>query len=148
MFPVLKSALKVLADIPIASNVVPQTTTLSFPIAAGAKAKLRWWLPFSVGATGGAQFEVLAPAAPTYYLTSIVIHNAVAGTVPAQAVQTAPALLGNALANAGNHFVEIETLIENGVNAGTVDLQFRQNTSDALTLTVLKGGWLSVELYN
>lgn len=148
MFPVLKTALKIVADIPIASNIVPQTTTLSFAIAAGAKVRLRWWVAFSVGATGGAQFEVLAPAAPALFLASIVIHNAVAGTVPAQAVQTATALIGNALANAGNHFVEVEATIENGVTAGVIDLQFRQNTSDALTLTVLKGGWMSAELYN
>lgn len=147
MFPGISSFIEITTDIPIASSTVLITTGLKAPIAANEKKKCRWWVPFTTGATGGAKCEVLVPAGGSYYLTSIVFHNSAAGTV-IQEVITAAAAFGNALANAANHFVEIEAIIHNGATAGDIDLQMAQNSSDVLTLTILKGGWLQTIQFN
>ena len=40
--------------------------------------------------------------------------------------------------------LEIEATIVNGTTAGNVDLQMAQNTSDALSLTILRGATCDV----
>lgn len=146
MFPTLKTALKIIADIPIASSVALQTSTLSSPIGVGAKQHIRWWVPFSVGATGGFRYQIIVPAGGSYYLSGGILHNTGAGTTLVNVI-TASAVFANALANAGNHLLELEAIIENGATAGTVDLQVAQNTVDVLALTILKGGFMDVETY-
>jgi len=72
--------------------------------------------------------------------------NTVAPTITT-AEQTASAAFTNAAANAGNHWLEIEGTVVNGVNAGFIDAQIAQNTSDALSLTVLRGGIMEVTTF-
>lgn len=121
----------------IASNALV-TTGLSEAIAANQTKKYRWWIPFTVGATGGMGLQIVVPAAGTIFNATIKLFNTVAPSITT-AAQAASAAFTNALANAGTHWVEVEATIVNGANAGTVDLQMRQNTTDALTLTVLRG---------
>ena len=131
------------ADIAVTSSVALVSTGLTSPIAANQRQKLRFWVPFSVGATGGVRAQVVVPAGGSLFIASIKLFNTVAPSLTT-AVQTASAAFTNAAANAGNHWLEIEVDVTNGATAGNVDLQMAQNTSDALTLTILKGGTANV----
>lgn len=119
------------------------TTGLTSPIAANQRQKFRWWVPVTVGATGGLRAQIVVPAAGVIFEATFKLYNTVAPSLTT-AEQQASAAFTNALANAGDHWLEIEAYIVNGVNAGNIDLQMGQNTTDALTLTVKRGGWLDV----
>lgn len=129
------------ADIPIASSAALQTVGLTSPIAANQKQKVRAWVKFSVGATGGVRSLVAVPAGGTLLSVSTTLYNTVAPSITTAIANT---VFTNALANAGTHWLLIEAYVQNGATAGNVDIQVAQNTSDVLTLTVLKGGWLDV----
>jgi len=129
----------ILANIAIASSAALQTTGLTSAIAAGETQKLRFWVPFTVGATGGVRCQVVVPAGGVIFDCTIKLFNSVAPSLTT-AAQVASAVFTNALANAGTHWLEVECTVVNGTTAGNVDLQIAQNTSDVLTLTVLRGG--------
>jgi hypothetical protein len=132
----------VIANIVVTSSVTPVTTGLSSPIAANQKQKLRFWVPFSVGATGGIRAILIIPAGATI-ATAMKLVNTVAPSITT-AFQTSSTAFTNALANAGTHWLEVEVYVENSTTAGTVDLQLAQNSSDVLSLTILKGGSVDV----
>ena len=125
------------------SNVTLATVGLLAPIAANQKIKFRAQIPFSVGATGGIRAQVLVPAGGAAFIASIKLVNTVSPSITT-AEQVASAAFTNAAANAGNHWLEIDGYVENGSTAGSVDIQIAQNTSDALSLTVLEGGSMDV----
>jgi len=131
----------------VAASVAPVTVALGgaagIPIAANQRMKIRYWIKVTVGAAGGLRAIVAVPAAGALFTSTIRLNNTVApGTV--LAVQIASAAFTNALANAGTHWLEIEVTVWNGANAGTVDLQMAQNTSDATALNVLAGSTADV----
>ena len=133
------------AAVPLTSDQVLGTIGLSTPIAANQTMKLKLWIPITVGATGGFQFQIVVPAAPTLVVSTTKFVNTVAPAI-VTSVQTASVAVGNALANAGNHFVEVDAVVVNGANAGTVDIQVAQNTTDVLTLTVLRGATMEATI--
>lgn len=142
----IRTAYVVAADIPVASSVALVTTGLTSPIAANQKQHIRCWIPITVGATGGFRLQIVVPAAGVTFEASYTIQNTVApGTTLVE--QQASAAVTNALANAGDHWIEIDAHIENGANAGNVDIQMAQNTSDVLPLTISKGGFMDVLKY-
>jgi hypothetical protein len=143
--PGLRKFAMVLADIVRTSSAALVTTTLTSPIGANQTQKLRFWVPFSVGATGGVRAQVVVPAAGVIFNCTITLVNNVAPSITTS-VQAASAAFTNALANAGTHWLEIELTVVNGATAGNVDLQMGQNTSDALSLTILRGGSVDVVL--
>ena len=129
------------------ANIVLATLGLSFPIAANAKAHLKFWLPFTeAGTAAGIAFELLTPAAGVLYLLSFFITNLVATHVATDnaGLQTAAAAFTGTGANAGNYLAVVEATIFNGVNAGNLDLQFAQKVSDAGATTVLEGGYAEI----
>lgn len=130
-------------NVAITSSAVLQSIGLTSPIAAGQTQKFRAWIPFTVGATGGIRLQVVVPAAGTLFNVTIKLYNNVAPSLTT-AVQASSAAFTNAIANAGTSWLEVEGTIVNGVNAGNVDIQMAQNTSDALTLTVLRGGSVDI----
>jgi hypothetical protein len=129
------------ADQVIANNT-PVTVGLLSPIAANQTQKFRAWIPITVGATGGVRVIVIIPAGASI-INSVRVNNTVADAVTLD-MQAASAAIGNALANAGTHWVEIEGLVINGATAGSIDVQVAQNTTDALTLTVEAGANMQV----
>jgi hypothetical protein len=132
------------ADFPATSNtVLANVTGMSFPAAAKSKYCVEMRLPFNlVGTAGGFKFEVLAPATPTYFLQNyfVIADDA---TVTIENSITAPASVGNTLANAGNHVLVMYVYVETTV-AGTVQLQWAQNVSDASASTLQKGGIMKI----
>lgn len=142
----IRTAFLTTANAAFTSNVVLATVGLTSPIAAGQTQKFRAWVPFSVGATGGIRLQIAVPAAGTIFIASITLNNTVAPSTTL-ASQAASAVFTAAVANAGTHWLEIEGTIVNGVNAGNVDIQFAQNTSDVLTLTILRGSEMEVSKF-
>mgnify|MGYP001598572131 CR=1 FL=1 len=126
------------AALVLTSDQVLGASGLASPIAASQTQKIKCWLPFSVGATGGIQVQLVVPAGGTLFNASFRINNPVTPSTII-AVQVASAAFAAALAVAGTHWMEIEAEIVNGLTAGNVDLQIAQNTSDVLSLTLLRG---------
>lgn len=122
----------------ITASAALVTTGLTSPVAAGQSQHIRFWVPFSVGATGGVRLQLVVPAGGAIFNATIKLFNTVAPSLTT-AAQAASAAFTNALANAGTHWVEVEATIVNGATAGNIDLQMAQNTSDALSLTILRG---------
>lgn len=139
----IRSFFRIAANIVKTSSAALTSTGLTSAIAAGQKQNLKFWVPFSVGATGGVRAQLVVPAGGVVFIASIKLINTVAPAL-VTAEQVASAAFTNAVANAGNHWLEIDAYVENGNTAGTVDLQMAQNTSDALSLTILAGGSLDV----
>lgn len=139
----IRTVYKVAANTTFTSNVVLATVGLTSPLAALQKQRFRAWVPLTVGATGGIRLQVVCPAGITLIATSTKIINTVTPLIT-PAVQATSVAVTNALANAASHWVEVEGYIENGATAGNIDIQFAQNTSDPLTMTVLKGGQMEV----
>lgn len=138
LMPGIKNSYLKIANQLFTSNITPASIGLASPIAASQRQHIKYWVPVTVGATGGLRAQILVPAGGTAFIASITLNNTVA---PAQVIasQTSSAAFTNALANAGTHWLEIEVSVLNGTTAGTVDLVMAQNTSDALSLTVLAG---------
>lgn len=128
----------------ISNTVLATIPALSFTTLANKTWWLRFTIPFTTGATGGAKFQIICPAAPTLYLVDWkIFFNGAPGTLADAQVQTAPASFGNALASAGNNFMEATAYIVTSA-AGTIGLQFAQNSSVAATLTIIQGGAMEV----
>jgi hypothetical protein len=133
---------KVAAQV-ITSSAALVSTGLTSAIPAGQSQHFRAWIPITVGATGGVRAQVVVPAGGALFNVTIKLFNTVAPSLTT-AAQAASAAFTNALANAGTHWLEIEGTIVNGATAGNVDIQIAQNTSDALSLTVLRGASMDV----
>lgn len=137
----IRNSYKKTADQLFTSDIVPASIGLASGIAANQTQHLKWWVPVTVGATGGVRAIIAVPAGGVVFIAGIKLINTVAPGITV-ASQTASAAFTNALANAGTHWLEIEATIVNGATAGQVDLQMAQNTSDVLSLTVLRGAYL------
>lgn len=134
------------ADIVVTSSAALVTTGLTSPIAANQKQQCRAWIPITVGATGGVRLQVVVPAAGTVFELTGKLFNTVAPSTTLFEQQTSAAFT-NALANAGDHWLEVEFYIVNGATAGNIDIQMAQNTSDAASLTISRGGKLQIVKY-
>ena len=145
----IKRFFEIAANLVITSSAALVTSGLTSPIAANEKQKIRVWLPFAVGATGGIRWELICPAGASFAITNI-LYNTVAPSITTSAVAFGQinAIFTNALANAGNHWALVEATVVNGATAGNVDFQVAQNTSDVLSLTVSQGGTMDVEVFS
>lgn len=139
----IRTYFRLLAAQVITNSIALVTTTLKSPIAANQTQKLRWWLPITVGATGGIRAQVVVPAGGVLFNCTFKLFNTITPAMTT-ASQVASAAFTNALAAAGTHWLEIECEVVNGATAGDVDLQIAQNTADALSLTLLRGATLDV----
>jgi hypothetical protein len=126
-----------------ANTVLSNVTGMLFAAAAGTKYVIEATLPFSLAnANPGFKFQLLLPAAPTYYMqnTFVVADDA---TITLERTDLATTSIGNTLANAGNHVIKVMAYLECGV-AGTVQLQWAQNVSDAGATTLMKGAIMNI----
>ncbi len=126
-----------------ASTVLVDATGLSHDLPAASIIHMRGVLLFTVGAAGGAKFQLVVPAAGTSFQLVNMAYNTVADTF-LSAYQAASAAIGDAFANAGSHFMMFEADIVNGATAGTAKIQFAQNSSDATACQLLLGSYLEV----
>lgn len=138
----IRNFFRVAANVQVAASTVLVTTGLTSPIAINQKQKVRIWMPFTVGATGGLKVQIVLPAA----FTSIVVSYRLTDTVtPASivAIATNNNAFANALAVAGTHWIEIEADVVNGANAGNLDVQVACNSA-ANAFTCLAGASMDV----
>jgi hypothetical protein len=132
----------------VVSSIAPvPVPAFSFNIGAGKKAHVKYWIPFSLGATGGFRFIISAPAAPTAVLGSLVVSSETTANTFFLSVQVALAAFANASAVASDYLLQGEFTLENGVNAGAVDLNFAQENSTAAPITLLRGAYAEVTLF-
>lgn len=124
-----------------ASTALVDLTDLNVPIAASQRVKVRFWLPFSVGATGGFKFNLAVPAGGTAYLATLQVVDGTAAAPGNEVatVQTAAADFANAWANTGNHYLLVEAMVTNGATAGNITLKMACNSA-ANAITALAGG--------
>jgi hypothetical protein len=138
-------------DAALATNtdiVLGTITGMTFDVIAAQQAFAKFWLPFTLGATGGFRFNFVVPAAFTSFLaTYAVIDTVTANTLFSDVQVTNAADFTNASAVAGEYILQITLSLTNGVNAGAVALQFAQNNSTANNITMLRGGYGEVVLF-
>ncbi len=142
----VSNAAGVRGDQTFTSNVTPASIGLNCAIGGGATKHIRAWIPVTVGATGGLRAQVVVPGSGTAFNATVKLYNTVAPSLTT-AAQTSSAAFTNALANAGTHWLEIEATVVNGAVAGNIDIQMAQNTTDVLSLVVLRGGFMDVTEY-
>lgn len=137
----IENTYSITSPIAITSSAVLQSLNLGgtggIPIKKNQKIKVKYRIKVTVGATGGIRLQVVVPSGGTLFTDSFTIDNTVAPSIT-PGTQQSSAVITNALANAGTHFVDLYVTVTNGNTAGKVDLQMAQNTSDALTLTILQ----------
>lgn len=144
----IRNAYNLAANQLFTSNATLATITgFTQPVALGQIINLRGFILLTVGATGGIRFQISIPTGGTSFTQGLVLFNTVAPAVVSTA-QTANTVITNALANAGNHLITFDTTFVVGSTAGNVAVQMAQNTSDALSLTILTGSWLETTILN
>lgn len=128
-----------------ASTTLVAATGLTVPVAANQTVCLVFFLPFSVGATGGFKFNLAVPANGTSYLASFEAVDCVTAAPGSQVglTITAAADFANAWAVAGNHFAICKATIVNGATAGNITMQIACNSA-ANTFTLLNGAFVDV----
>ena len=139
----IRKCFDTVANLVVTNSAALITTGLTAAIAVNQRMKIKVYIPFSVGATGGVRVQIVTPAGIVVFTMFIQLNNTVAPAVTV-AQQVASAAFTNALANAGNHCLELEGEITCGATGGNIDVQIAQNTADALSLTVLRGAWMEV----
>lgn len=142
----IRNIFRVAANVQVAASTVLVTTGLTSPIAAGQIQRVRVWMPFTVGATGGLKVQIILPAAPSSVIASYRVNDTV---TPATilAINANNNAFANALAVAGTHWLEIDATVVNGVNAGTLDVQVACNSA-ANAFTCLAGATMEVVKLN
>ncbi len=142
--PGIRTICVLAADKAVVSSVtLSNVTGMVFAAAAKTKYIIEATLPFALAGTApGFKFELLTPTAPTYYMqnTFVVADDA---TITLESTITAAAAIGNTLANVGNHVIKVMAYLECDV-AGSVQLQWAQNVSDAAATTLLKGAVMNI----
>lgn len=138
----IRNFFRMSADVQVAASTALVTTGLKSPIAANQSQKVRIWLPFTVGATGGIKLQVVVPAGGSLFNATIMLVDTVTPAITT-ATQNASAAFTNALAAAGQHWIAVEAFIINGATAGNVDVQIACNSA-ANAITALKGATMEV----
>ena len=138
----IRNIFKVAANVPFAASTALLTVGLKSPIAANETQKIKAWVPFTTGATGGIKCELVTPAGAASPGVTVLYYDTVTPAVDI-ALDAINAPIGDALADAGTHWAVIEAIVINGATAGSLDLQFAQNSA-ANTTTILAGATMEV----
>lgn len=134
----------VAADVTITASVTLVTVGLNLPVGASQRLHLRAWVPFNVGASGGIKTQLVLSQTPTDVWASYKIYDTVTPAL-ITGLNNNNNAFANALAVAGNHWLEAEFFVLNGTTAGTVDLQFACNSA-AGALVVQRGSYMDAAI--
>ena len=123
-------------------------TVLSVAIAAGTvaapiKKKFRIWIPITVGAAGGVKLQITGPVGIGAIKGTLLLVNTVAPAITAATIAALSTPFANALANAGDHWIEADLYLENTGVAGTIAVQMACNSA-AGALVIAKGSILDI----
>ena len=135
----IRSFLRQLANQTVAaSTTLVASTNLQFLLAANRTAHARFLVPFTLGATGGYKFQIINAATSSAFLFTAMVTDATTPAFNNAVVQTSTAAFANALAVAGNHFLQAELDITQGATGGVISLQFACNSA-ANSIILLAG---------
>jgi hypothetical protein len=132
----------------VTSSIVPVDLTglAGFTLAASQEAHVNFWVPFTLGATGGFRWLLTTPAVPTY---TMAVYTVMQSTTPTYFVdsQTTLAAFANASAVAAEYMMTLSFHIVNGTTAGLMGLQFAQENATGNPITVLRGAYAEVSYF-
>lgn len=135
------------SDQSLTSQTSPQDATgISVAVDANKAYSFRLYAPFNLaGVVSGYKFQLVGPNSPTNYIATYKLFTSL-GALLGEATQTSlSTLISGALATIGDHLIEINGLLENGVNSGTLKLQFAQNTSDGSAIVLKRGSFIELQ---
>ena len=118
-------------------------TVLKFSVSANTIYGFKFVLCFTYAAAGGFLLQLTGPAAPTSVVYTALINDNVtqnAAFVQSAFSQSTNSTVFNTSATAG--FFIYEGVLQNGSNAGTVQLQFAQGVSSGTATTRLAGSYV------
>jgi hypothetical protein len=120
------------------SNItLANVTGLSATVLAGQTYHFRVWAPTTATAAGGIQFAI----AGTATATNITYEGYIDGATKTRAAALGTAVSSSAAATTGTATIEGTITV---ANAGTLTVQFAQNTSNVAASTVLQGATFEV----
>lgn len=140
----IRQLLVISADLVITNSIALVTSGLSVPVAANQQVVGSFYMPITVGATGGLRAQLIVPAGGVEFAASFILQQT--STTLNCTTQLASAAFTNALASAGNYMLMVQFSVKNGATAGTVDLQIAQNTADVLSLTLQASAYADIVL--
>lgn len=113
-----------------ASTTLVTMTGFSLALAVGQKVHWRWFVAFTLGVTGGYKFQIVTPSTggSTVFTNCFTVTDTV---TPATIVgtQLTTGAFANALAVAGNHFMNCEGSFLANATAGNLLFQFACNSA-------------------
>lgn len=117
---------------------------LSFAMAASTKYRVSLKVWFDTAATPDFKYAVVGPSSPTLVrsMRKHIDPNALT-TLASAAEISFPGATVNAGTGTTGGYIEIDMIVHNGLNAGTLAFQWAQNTSNGSATTVLAGSELS-----
>lgn len=131
------------ADETTASDTVLSASSLSFAVEANKKYHFRMKVYYNTPTAADFKFDVIGPASPTVARLAIRTLAPGASAYGNILLHTA---LGTDITitetSGTGGFIEVDGLLHNGVNAGTIDFRWAQNTSDLGTSTIYAGSYL------
>ena len=126
------------ADVVVTSNTtLANVAGLSVTLAAATNYKIHAWIPTTAAAAGG----IKASLGGTATVTSMVYEGSIDNGTKTRASALGTVVATSAAATAGT--IEIKGTITSNA-AGTLTVQFAQDTSNASASTVLRGAFLEV----
>lgn len=117
------------------ANITAFVAAMEASRAYGFHAQVQFNL---AGIVSGFKFGVATPASPTNAFYNIKVESSALAIVGIGL----SAQVAAALATTGLHMAEFSGVVENGVNAGNLSLQFSQNVSDGSAITIKRGSWM------
>ena len=128
------------ADATINNNTAFQNSSLTFSVSANTKYRFRAVLFIDTGATADFKVQVTGPASPTL-VRILTAATAAGGTAFANIGVTTAFSTVRSVTGTGTTggWVLLEGTIHNGANAGTVMVQWGQNSLEAVN-TILRAG--------
>jgi hypothetical protein len=131
----------VAADVTTTSNTMANVTGLSWSIGAGEV----WSVEFNLYCTGsltGMQFQLTGPASPTFVRVFTQGDTTGVGSVSTDSQTAFGSPTQSYVSTSFSGYVRVMATIENGANAGTVQLQFA-STTNTQTNKVLRGSYMT-----
>ena len=125
-------------------DVVAADPELKFNMEASTKYRFYFRVWYETTATADFKFTLTGPASPTKIVLERRYLTPNATAYAGQGTYTSYAGPGTTINGTGGTqgIVELEGLIENGVNAGEVAFNWAQGTSTAVDTTVLRGSYV------
>jgi hypothetical protein len=125
-----------------ATTTFASDDTMTFSAVASATYRVKIGIHYTTPAAADIKFQITGPASPTYInlCKKSVAGGATAfGTI---AIDTAFSTSTSVTGTGTDGYFEYEGVIQNGVNAGTIAVQWAQDTSDAGNTIVRAGSFI------